>query len=330
MDIVSVTATIRVDAETKKGSVIDVIRLVHPAYTSANASQTLTNFLQGVPDMINRIDKLRINGKGKLTPVADAATLVEIIWSLPGTAARDFRRKSAKQVCRLLGGDISLVTEIEARHHQLNGTEKGQQLQEFLLAKSDEDAQIATPAKRHQSSLPEELQLATAEQKSAFVDAWLQERQQKSRMELQEHQQQNALSLVKTGFALLTEFGMTDERDKIACSDSVRRILMSTAPTSSTEMVYDPSIPTPLCHPLHRGVEISMHTLSYKYGIKIPTGKEGIVGKEMKKLYRARYGNEAAAAIPKRNVPFRGQIFPENTYYARDEALMREALERVV
>ena len=61
MDLIDVTATIRVDAETKKGSVIDVIRLIHPSYTSANASQTLTNFLQGVPDMINCIDHLRIN-----------------------------------------------------------------------------------------------------------------------------------------------------------------------------------------------------------------------------------------------------------------------------
>jgi hypothetical protein len=49
----------------------------------------------------------------------------------------------------------------------------------------------------------------------------------------------------------------------------------------------------------------------------------------MKKLYAARYGKEAAAAIPKRNVPFHGKVFAENTYYARDEALMREALERV-
>jgi len=239
-------------------------------------------------------------------------------------------------VCRLLGGDISLVTEIEARHHQLNETEDGQQAQEFLLAEAD-DAQIVPPAKRQHSCLPEELQLATAEQKSVFVDAWL----QKNRMELQERQQHNALALVDTGYEMLAKFGMADDRDKIACADSVRRIMLAAPvftsnPASSDLMVMveavppdDPAVPTPRCHPAHRGEEISMHTVASKNAMRIPRGKEGNVGKEMKKLYAARYGKEAAAAIPKRNVPFHGKVFAENTYYARDEALMREALERV-
>ena len=133
MDLTDVTATIRIDAETKKGSVIDVIRLVLPQMTSNHAGQALKNLVQAIPEFEQSVDHLRINAKGRLTPVADAKTLVEIIWSLPGVAAREFRRKSAKQVCRLLGGDLALVTEIEARHHQLSGTEGGQQLQEFRI-----------------------------------------------------------------------------------------------------------------------------------------------------------------------------------------------------
>ncbi|CAM9114161.1 unnamed protein product [Ectocarpus sp. 8 AP-2014] len=65
------------------------------------------------------LKKIRINGRGQLTPVADAKTLVEIVFLLPGKMARDFRRKSAAKVCRLLGGDSSLISEIEERRTSL-------------------------------------------------------------------------------------------------------------------------------------------------------------------------------------------------------------------
>ena len=74
--------------------------------------------------------KCRIDGKGKETPVADAATLVEIAWLCPGKAAVAFRRKGAESVCRMLGGDLSLVDEIQRRHAQVAGTAE----EEFLLA----------------------------------------------------------------------------------------------------------------------------------------------------------------------------------------------------
>ena len=59
---------------------------------------------------------LRINGKGKLTPVASANTLVEIVFLLPGKNARDFRRKSAVNVCRFPGGDTTLEDDFELVH----------------------------------------------------------------------------------------------------------------------------------------------------------------------------------------------------------------------
>eukprot|EP00953_Heterococcus_sp_UTEX-ZZ885_P014336 8139-Heterococcus_DN1.PRE.1 len=116
MDLTSITSSIRVDHDTKKGSVIDVIRLVNPNLTSSNAGNTLTKLSS---DMGIQYTQLRINGKGKLTPVADARELVEVVWALPGKAARDFRRASAQTVCRVLGGDLRLVEEIELRHHTM-------------------------------------------------------------------------------------------------------------------------------------------------------------------------------------------------------------------
>ena len=48
----------------------------------------------------------------QLTPVATAAEMVEIVWQLPGTA--DFRRNCAQLTVRYLGGDESLIGEVQA------------------------------------------------------------------------------------------------------------------------------------------------------------------------------------------------------------------------
>ncbi|CAN0023105.1 unnamed protein product, partial [Sphacelaria rigidula] len=94
-----------------KGKVFDVVRMV----LGCDASSANTAFRRlkedfpelgaeggaGCPTLI----KTRINGKGQLTPVADAKTLVEIVFPLPGKIAQNFRRQSASKVCRVLGGD---------------------------------------------------------------------------------------------------------------------------------------------------------------------------------------------------------------------------------
>lgn len=102
---------IRIDEETKKGSVIDVIKMV----TGANSDYSSKLYKRLPVDLISKIHYIQINKVGKDTPVADAPTLVEIIWALPGKSAREFRRQSAHYICRVLAGDVSLAVEIEER-----------------------------------------------------------------------------------------------------------------------------------------------------------------------------------------------------------------------
>jgi hypothetical protein len=78
------SSKIRIDKETKQVSVIDVIRLITGKNSSA-AGQTLTRLTS---DMTTRYKYIRINGKGKLTPVTDDETMVRIISLLPGNYAR--------------------------------------------------------------------------------------------------------------------------------------------------------------------------------------------------------------------------------------------------
>ena len=339
MDVANITTSIRVDAATKKGSVIDVIRLVQ----GCNASDASTYFRRLVNDLGTelgtRCPSLKINGKGQATPCADARTLVEIVWALPGRAAREFRRSSAETVCRVLGGDPSLAAEIEARHDTLHQLENGRAAQEFLLG--DE-------AERCQGDLPMELRIASAQQKSAYFDLWLQEKQQQleerhmlvrqQQLQNEEARRKSQVAFVKCGYELLTGLGVADARDKIACGDVVRRILLqdshaqSSSSSSSTALVApdDLSVPTPECNPVHRGEEISMHSVATRLSQRIPPGKESQVGKAIKRLYAIKYDEAAASRIPKRNVPFRGQIFAENTYWQRDVELVEQAILEVV
>ena len=116
--------TIRVDKSTQQASVIDLIRTI-TGKTSTHASEMLKNLGS---DLNGRIVQLRINGKGRETPVADARTCVEIIWCLPGKAAKEFRRTSAHYITRILGGDPSLITEMEQRHATVSSEQ-----QDFML-----------------------------------------------------------------------------------------------------------------------------------------------------------------------------------------------------
>ncbi|KAG5179474.1 hypothetical protein JKP88DRAFT_256260 [Tribonema minus] len=288
LELADIPAAIRINLASGMGSVLDVIRLVNPEIPSNQASSTFKRVATELPDMASSCCQLRINGNGKLTPCADARTLVEIVGSLPGKPARAFRRTSATTVCRVLGGDVSLVDEIEGRCRALQATEMGRAAQDFLIG--DGSDQVSR-------DLPAELQLATPEQR--------------------------------------TFFGVADARDRIAFGDLVRRVVQPPAHDDGALIVArpmsedDPSVATPSAHVAHRGPEISMQSVAAEMGVRIKAGTECLIGKKVKALYAIKYGTAAAAAIPKRNITFRGQIFAENTYWKRNQDHMEEAISTV-
>ena len=115
--VANLTAGIRVDQATQKGSVYDVhvIQLVtqgNPTYSA----RVLVRLGEHHPNLHPKWVKLGANGKGRETPVADAATLVEIAWLCPGKTADAFRRKGAETVCHMLGSNLTLVEEVQRRH----------------------------------------------------------------------------------------------------------------------------------------------------------------------------------------------------------------------
>ncbi|KAG5183136.1 hypothetical protein JKP88DRAFT_157226 [Tribonema minus] len=342
MDLANVTASIRVDRATGLGSVIDVIRMVNPNQERTAATKAVAYLTADDETLRRSIQHVRINGKGKPTPCASARVLVEVVFLLPGKAARDFRRASATTVCRVLGGDLSIVGEVEARHHALQQTEGGRAAQEFLL-RDDESSATGCGQVGQVRALPVELTLASQAERSAYFQAWSKRTNEEGDLILKRKRDEAALAAKKAraqfaveSYELLRTMGVADDRDRITFSDAVRRAVGDGGGDAEAVVealavgIDDPAVPTPECEPFYRGDEISMHTVASEMGVKIPHNSEGRIGKKMRALYRDRYGEAAAASIPKRSIEFRGQMFPANAYWKRDADLMRAAVQSVL
>lgn len=372
---VGIIGSVRVNEASNKCSVIDVINLLSPSTAGDYANKALSRVIDKdrddqerscrddgtsisiSPSIADRVDYIQINGKGRTTPVADAKTIVEIIWLLPARVAREFRRQSAETICRVLSGDTSICAEIESRCAELQSSEEGRNLQNFMSGESSE-----APAKRARIG-PEIMELATEEQYQQFVTTEVEHQLQAQRLEKadalemqclqQAYSQMSAVMKFKEAFEQIRPL---EPRETIELCDRItdiqhrtfRRMAAmnsTTSPPTDAVVVATPttlatseptvaptdpgiSVPTPECHSAVRGDEISIAMVSTQLCVGLGE-KAGQVGKKMKALYAARYGSVAAANIPKRTTIFRGKPFQENTYYARDKDLMEQAISEV-
>ena len=128
--------SVRIDESTGKASIIDVIRMLCIDASCDYASQMCTRILDKddrVTSIKSRTTRLRINGRGRPTPVTDFNTLVEVIWMLPCRASRSFRRKSAETICRVMGGDLSLCRQIEQNNLMWGSIDRGEVTRQALI-----------------------------------------------------------------------------------------------------------------------------------------------------------------------------------------------------
>ena len=344
---INIHAAIRIDESSRKASIIDTTRVICPNVSPENAAHMLTRLLEnekgdGTPGHVHevhnprsiseRIDYIKINGKGHITPVSDAQTLVEIIWLLPSSAAKEFRRQSAHTITRVLGGDLSLCDEVERRCDRLQSTEEGRAYQNFVLDQG--------PTKKQRPEAPFWFNFASGEQKRDFVSVMA-----NKAMALEQ------IDLCKTLKNELQSVNQFTGRDSIEFADRLKDIQMrALAPSSMLAAVpmnadnsivamarpvndsIDPEtgllIATAKCSESVRGPETSICNEAAKMGIKLGE-KAGLVGKMAKSLFRKRYGVAAAANIPKRNTTFRGKPFSENTYWQRDADIIQQAIRIV-
>lgn len=362
-----INAGARIDEASGEASIVDVIRIQSPESSPQYAAQMLSRFLEKEdedmlgssvqnctqPESIrDRIHHIKINGKGRITPVCDAKTLIEIMWGIPSLGCKSFKRECAQVICKVMGGDVSLCAEIEERRARLQSTPQGQAYQNFVLGGNNNGG--ATPeepqAKRTRIG-PEIMELASEEEYAKYVQVGLKQEMVK----VQQEMVKSEVSLVMSLKDAFEQIRPLEPRQKIELSDIIgdiqRRAFRSTeekispvlpaimntetsqvnAVARASSQQQDPGhdIPTPQCSRGVRGEEISISMIASEMGVSV-RGRGGLVGKKLKALYAERYGQNAANNIPKRPVIYAGRPYHELSYWRRDKDLVECAVRAVV
>ena len=319
------TSTIRVDKDTKTGSAIDTIRMVLKC-NSGTASTYLSGLFSTSPELNNHICHIRMNGKGKITPVADAKTLIEIVWLLPGKKAHEFRRLSSEKVCRLLGGDLSLVSEIEARHATLQSTEQGRSTQEFLLHRREEAVETF-------DGMPAGFRYLSEADRAQFAKQLI---GQQLKVGEQALKRKRVDDLVES-YRALQDLGVElDGRTLIELRDNVtilsrQDVVVNNTVAVAAPLVQDSSTPTHELDAAQRGKATGIVVVSSKIGVRVPQHLSGKVGKLMRQLYIKKYALPANwNAFVKRQTLFNGRPVLENCHFERDEDIIERAIRAVV
>jgi hypothetical protein len=85
-----------------------------------HVSRDIQSILEKYPDLAQKVGQVSFGGRGgnrdSLVP-QDLPALVEVIFLLPGRAAAQVRQAAAQIFVRYLGGDLSLIGEVEQLRH---------------------------------------------------------------------------------------------------------------------------------------------------------------------------------------------------------------------
>ncbi|AAR26857.1 FirrV-1-A33 [Feldmannia irregularis virus a] len=339
----NIQGSIRVDEESRMGSVIDVIKLICPEKSEFHAYKTLSNLIDDDDKCIGnkfksddstiplrlseRVKKIQINGRGRVTPVADAKTLIYIIWLLPGRAVAHFRAQSAEIIARVLGGDLRLAQEIQQQCAKLQETPEGRAFQDFM----------APDAKKQKMDMFEFLgpskRVEIAEQ---FYAEKLKAIQQERQAKEQELKKKSITDIIDVYQSLKNIDVEIDDRTKVEIRDKVSiltRQMEGQGSHASPPLLLceDPSTPTHVLDAERRGQETNIVVVSAKMNVRVPPALSGKVGKLMRKKYINKY------KLPtnwndfiKRQTILHGRPCLENTYYERDADIIEEAIREVV
>jgi hypothetical protein len=282
---------LRVDDATKQASLIDVVRLV-TGQNQDTASGTVRRMVKGENEFLAgcsklqpfraKCSKLRINGKGRETWVADAPTLVQIIWDIPGKAAKEFRRQSAHYICRILGGDRTLIDEIEMRYDR---TPK--EVKEFMTA----NVERPVMPERSEDELNNVLKRKREDAEIVALELANKER---------------ALKIKKDELDFYTQCRdciPNDARLQSACDDNIRALICNGS-KPAVAFKYLPDFSS---------------ILREEYNVVLTNSKLAQLGKLVSDAYQKKYGSRNTEKV-QRLVD--GAIRPVNAYLSKDKDLV--------
>ena len=99
-------------------SLVDV-GVILTGKTASNVARDFQVILDRYPELTQKVSQIKFGGRGNQnTPVPrDLATLIEIIFLFPGRAAAKVRLAAAQLFVRYIGGNLSLIGELEHLNH---------------------------------------------------------------------------------------------------------------------------------------------------------------------------------------------------------------------
>jgi hypothetical protein len=312
------TVSLRVDDGTKKVSVIDVIRMVIKV-SSTRAAQLLLRLRH---DLRERCDQLIINGKGRPTWVADACTVVDIIWELPGKEANVVRCQSAMDICRILGSDLTVMKKIETRFIRTSPSAR-----ELMTAYVERPVVQITNNAEH-TMLELEKERLSIKERYAAIECRATERKENEMNIRRMGIENDNLEIASFGATakILKEIGRFDARDEIMFGDMIkvqqqRQLKRRTVSESNTGVLLIES---------HDDVkrkrrEISIPLVAQELNIRT-NGKDGQIGKLIVKRWREKHGKTVSEQPVKRDTLFRGKPYVENTYFDDDYDIVEESI----
>lgn len=253
-------------------------------------------------------------GKGnaniKLVSLHDA---IELFMVLPGKLAKETRSKFADVIRRYLGGDKSLITEIEA-----NAASDSPIAQ---LAR----ASLDVPAVGAAMSPDEPGVSKKRERDTLSLDLVLAER--KLRLEEGEFrlkEREKALEHMNRGMDLmdsLKERTNIDERTKLQFEDHIKNVILSASSHFSPARAITNGAPA-----ANDTESLSVSVLVGELGYKCSDREIINIGRAMAKKYREKYQQEP----PKHKQYVKGNYIPVNSYMERDRSLMEEAVREIM
>jgi hypothetical protein len=284
---------IRWDPLTQKGSVLDTVQLV-TSCGQGNATKVYQRLLDQHPFILPKCQNLKFEGKGQRpTPVASTATLVEIAWLCPGRAAKEFRRQGAVTLCRALGGDLSLVEEIKARHAEIDAEDQEALLSGTGVSAAEANGQslVAVPTEEQVRRYKAETLKIEADARQVALDVY-------SRM-------------------LSQADAEADERDRLFFQDAARNFIRCQYEVPGYALLegVDPA-----------GEQVTISEVARDMGVRLQRGEESCVGRMAAALYRDRHGESP----PKHKRFVDGAVRAINLYFAKDRDLLERAIDAVV
>ena len=288
------THHIRYDPLTKQGSVLDVIQLV-TGCSQNNAPVVYSRLCNQFHELTAKCSMLKFTtGRGQRpTPVAHLCTLVEIAWLCPGKNAKEFRRTGATTLCRALGGDLSLVDDIQRRHAEVAGTEE----QAAFLAGTG-----VTIAEAN-GSVDE---LAVEERRIAFQERWAAIRERR------------AAELVSAAAYLYKSAATTDDvRHRLMLQDGAKNIeLQYIEVVGGKRLAIEGG-----CKNTNTPITIS--DVAAALGHSASRADLPALGKAVAHAYRKAHGGENP---PKHMQYVDGAPRDVNSYFEKDRALIEECV----